>query len=495
MHNSHTKVAIIGAGPSGLVGTRHLSESPNLQVTVFEVKDDIGGLWVYDEKNEADPRFDSQKAKDPYYQFYGNYHPSMYTYLQSNLPYFMAAFKDFSHPELAKDFPLYFNVAQQKKYLDAYADKFNLRKHVKFNTLVKSVRLYKNLAAEEQAKAPEQRKFIIKTTTTTNSDENAAEYHAFDYVIIATGHHSKPYIPPIEGIEKFKGKVISAKDFRHPNADYLRDKKIMIIGSSFSATDLTVQLLDNPYVGPQPVEKITLVGRKLGFLEKSEDLKPFVERGKLSVIVGEIKQVLNENTVQLKDGSTHEVDTLIFGTGYKFAFPFLDLEKDKIVDHNPENFRGKFFGPLYKRFIPIREPNLFFLGMLDAAALSLSIFEIHAMLIKYIIVGKIKLPSKDRMLQSFLNDLDDIRFKYNFQLNNTLLNPVTMDIGYFNEMKDWLEQAHPSDKKKREEFDSALIKAYQKMGEIFFAGNIISLKKYDYNTIFSRSLQNSTDFA
>jgi len=152
------------------------------------------------------------------------------------------------------------------------------------------------------------------------------------------------------------------------------------------------------------------------------------------------------------------------------------MKKDKIIENYPQNFRGKFFGPLYKRFIPIREPNLFFLGMLNAAALLLFVFEIHAMLMKSIIKGKIKLPAKEQMVQSFLNDLDDIRFEYNIQLKNALLNPVTMAIGYFNEMKDWLEQVDPNDKKKREEFDTALVKAYQKMGEIFFAGNIISEK-------------------
>jgi len=492
MHNSHLKVAIIGAGPAGLVATRHLSESPNLQVTVFEVKDDIGGLWCYDEKNEADPHFDSHKSKDPYYQFYGNYHASMYPHLQSNLPYFMDAFKDLIHPELDENFPIYFNIAQQKNYLDAYAAKFDLRKLVEFNTLVKSIRLYQNLSSEDQAKAPEQRRFIVQTSS---SQENKTQYHAFDYVVIATGEHSKPYVPSIEGIEKFKGRIVNAKDFRHPNADYLKDRKIMVIGSSFSATDICVQLLDNPYVGPQPVEKITLVGRKLFYLEKSEDLKPFIERGKLSIIVSEIKQVLNENTIQLADGSTHEVDTLILGTGYQYTFPFLDLEKDKIIDHNPENFRGKFFGPLYKRFIPIREPNLFFLGMLNAGGLLFSINEIHAMLIKNIIEGKIKLPSKEKMVQSFLTDLDDIRFKHKVPLENTLLTPLAMDVGFWMEMKDWLEEVHGGDKKKREEFDSAMVKAYQKMGEIFFAGNIMSVKKFDYNTIFPRSLKNSTEFA
>ncbi len=283
MQNHHLKLAIIGAGPAGLVSTRHLSQSPNLQITVFEANKDIGGLWVYDERTDADPKFDSQKTQDPYYKLNGGYHSSMYTYLQSNLPYFYDAFKDLAHPDVDPNFPMYFNIHQQKQYLDAYAEKFGLRKYIQLNTLVQSVRLYENLTPEEQSKAPEQRKFLVQTVK-----EDSIQYHVFDYVLVATGHHTKPYIPEIAGIEKFKGKILAAKDFKNPDAEYLKEKKVMILGSSFSATDLAVQMLENPYVGPQPVDKIMLVGRKLGFLGGSEDLKPFIERGKLSVFIGEI---------------------------------------------------------------------------------------------------------------------------------------------------------------------------------------------------------------
>ena len=490
MQNHHLKLAIIGAGPAGLVSTRHLSQSPNLQITVFEANKDIGGLWVYDERTDADPKFDSQKTQDPYYKLNGGYHSSMYTYLQSNLPYFYDAFKDLAHPDVDPNFPMYFNIHQQKQYLDAYAEKFGLRKYIQLNTLVQSVRLYENLTPEEQSKAPEQRKFLVQTVK-----EDSIQYHVFDYVLVATGHHTKPYIPEIAGIEKFKGKILAAKDFKNPDAEYLKEKKVMILGSSFSATDLAVQMLENPYVGPQPVDKIMLVGRKLGFLGGSEDLKPFIERGKLSVFIGEIKQVLNENTVELSDGTTREVDTIIFATGYKFSFQFLDLEKDKFIDFDPNQSRGKFLGPIYKRFICIREPDFFFVGNLDAAALSFSIFEIHAMIIKHIIEGKIKLPSKEKMTESFLQDLDDLRHKHKMPMENTQLPPIMMDVPYWKEMKDWLAETYPSDEKKRQEFDDAMVKTYQQMGQIFFSGNIISVKKFDYNTIFPRDLRNTTEFA
>ena len=40
-------VAIIGAGPSGLSAARHLKDVPGIKkLTVFEAKNDIGGLWA-----------------------------------------------------------------------------------------------------------------------------------------------------------------------------------------------------------------------------------------------------------------------------------------------------------------------------------------------------------------------------------------------------------------------------------------------------------------
>lgn len=102
-------------------------------------------------------------------------------------------------------------------------------------------------------------------------------------------------------------------------------------------------------------------------------------------------------------------------------FPFLDLEKDKFIDFNPKNWRGQFLGPIYKRFICIREPSLFFIGLIDCSPVSNLCQEMQVLTIKYLIEGKIKLPSTNEMVQSFLSDLDLLRFPtpkllYNFKL-------------------------------------------------------------------------------
>lgn len=43
------KVAIIGAGASGLATARRATQY-GLEVTVFEEKDYVGGIWVYNEE-------------------------------------------------------------------------------------------------------------------------------------------------------------------------------------------------------------------------------------------------------------------------------------------------------------------------------------------------------------------------------------------------------------------------------------------------------------
>jgi len=55
---------------------------------------------------------------------------------------------------------------------------------------------------------------------------------------------------------------------------------------------------------------------------------------------------------------------------------------------------------------------MFFVGFTDASSLNLTTYELQTMILKYIIEGKLRLPFKERMLQGFLKDLDEIRWKH-----------------------------------------------------------------------------------
>jgi len=79
------------------------------------------------------------------------------------------------------------------------------------------------------------------------------------------------------------------------------------------------------------------------------------------------------------------------------------------------------------------------------------------------------------------------------RLENFKLTLFTMDIEYRNELRDWLRPVHMHDGEKSEGYEKAFMDTYKKMGEIIIAENYIAFKKYDYHTIFPRSLKNLTD--
>ena len=63
----------------------------------------------------------------------------------------------------------------------------------------------------------------------------------FDYVVVANGHFSTPNIPEFPGIGGFPGRVMHSHDFR--DAREFAGKKVLLIGSSYSAEDLAMQCI------------------------------------------------------------------------------------------------------------------------------------------------------------------------------------------------------------------------------------------------------------
>jgi cation diffusion facilitator CzcD-associated flavoprotein CzcO len=110
MENHKPRVCIIGAGPTGLVALRHLSEVADC--TCYEMKDQIGGLWV--NTGATDRTVDE---KDLFYAQYGHAHESIYENLTTIIPMHFFSFKDF-HPKIEH---LHFTQNEVLAYLKAYA--------------------------------------------------------------------------------------------------------------------------------------------------------------------------------------------------------------------------------------------------------------------------------------------------------------------------------------------------------------------------------------
>ena len=101
------KVAIIGAGVSGLVACKFTLSKGFIPI-VFEARGDIGGVWTETLQTTA---------------------------LQT--PKKLYEFSDFPWPKsVTEDFPKYDKVLD---YIKSYADHFGLLKHIRFNTKVLSI--------------------------------------------------------------------------------------------------------------------------------------------------------------------------------------------------------------------------------------------------------------------------------------------------------------------------------------------------------------------
>ena len=296
--NQKPKIAIIGAGPTGLLSCRHLKDIAD--VTVFEAKSTVGGIWNYsDITTDNHPNL----AQDPFFQLYGNLHSSLYADLVCNLPRHCMTYKDFPHK---KNMPYVLNSKQFLQYLNDYSDHFKLRGWVEFETLVISVNLTKNVSNTEienlGLNSEEPRKFIV---TTMRMDKPEAKKHRFyDYVIVCNGHYSKPFIPKIPGQEEFEGKQIHTHDVRTIDPELFHKKNVLILGTNISAND-QIHLLLGERARDQKVEvnKIFITGTNMKFLPNSTEFAPWMKAGKLVLKGAEAKPMPPVQSESSRSGS------------------------------------------------------------------------------------------------------------------------------------------------------------------------------------------------
>jgi dimethylaniline monooxygenase (N-oxide forming) len=92
--------------------------------------------------------------------------------------------------------------------------------------------------------------------------------------------------------------------------------------------------------------------------------------------------------VYFTDGSAEQVGTVIYCTGYKISFPFLD--KAVIgADDNPI--------PLYHRVVPPRLPGLYFIGLVQPIGATMPIAESQSEWVADLLQGRAILPAEPQM--------------------------------------------------------------------------------------------------
>lgn len=347
------KIAVIGAGPSGITALKNLVTN-GFDVTCFEMNDQIGGNWVYKDKTGHSSVFKT-------------------THIISSKKF--SEYTDFPMPN---DFPDYPSGAELLSYFNSYVKKFDLKKHIKFETKI-----------EKALPNNDKWKLFFENT---NED--------FDYLIIANGHHWSPRIPSYSG--SFSGELMHSHQFK--NNEYFKDKSVLVVGGGNSACDIAVEIsrvakktsismrrgyhFIPKFIMGMPSDKfyaktlwipqrIRLILQKLvlRFVQgKYEDYglqKPdhdilqshatvnsellyFIKHGKISPKTN-IKS-FSGSSVLFDDESKNDYDIVLFATGYKISFPFLS---DSYIDYEQKDI------DLYNFCFHPKFKNLMFVGLLQ----------------------------------------------------------------------------------------------------------------------------------
>ena len=127
------------------------------------------------------------------------------------------------------------------KYFQAYADHFDLRPFIQFGVKVMAVRpVGKSGPGLNAGLSHDGGWEIVYTNKRDVVDFSQAQKMIVDKVIIATGHHWKPFTPIFDGMDEFQGEVMHSHNYR--DAHPFKDKKCLVVGIGNSAVDLAVEL-------------------------------------------------------------------------------------------------------------------------------------------------------------------------------------------------------------------------------------------------------------
>jgi dimethylaniline monooxygenase (N-oxide forming) len=374
-------VAIVGAGPSGLVTAKHALDA-GFDATVFEASDDLGGQWH------------TTAA-----------HSGIWPGMHANTSRAMTAFSDAPPPS---DSPLHPSAEQVHAYLRAYADRFGVTDRIR-----------------------------LQTPVTRVAPSWEVDGERFDGVVIASGRFRKPSMPP--GLDAFDGELMHSFDY--PGAEHFRGRTVLVYGNGISGLEVASDLASaatviSAFRKPRYVVQKNVDGvssdwqwfTAFGALERRhlsrEDLSRTLRDRVLRVAgnpaafgapepdpdfltaglalcqdwLGEVKAAriacrpaiaaVDGRSIRFADGSHQDVDAIICATGYDLDIPYLDDRVWEVV--------GPEFA-MYQRTLHPDLPGFGAVGQFFAQGPYFPLLELQARWIVAIWAGEVAKPDPDEM--------------------------------------------------------------------------------------------------
>ena len=341
--STETEVLIVGAGFAGLGTAIRLAQQRRRDFTVIERADEVGGTW----------------------------RDNTYPGLICDVPSHLYSFSFAPNPEWSRTYP---GQAEILRYLRACADRYGVRRHIRFGTELTSAR-WDGAAS----------RWRVETTTGSFSTR---------FLVLGVGGLSAPRMPEVPGLDRFAGTMFHSAAWRHDHD--LRGERVAVVGTGASAIQfipriqpqvsrLLVLQRTPPWVLPHPGRRLTraerwlsrrvpglLHARRLGVylvreamvpgltidarlnggLEEiarrhlrrqvrdpllrarltpryrigckriviSNDFYPSLTRANVDLVAEPLVEV-RERSLVSADGREHAVDTIIAGTGFHVSDP------------------------------------------------------------------------------------------------------------------------------------------------------------------------------
>ncbi|WP_233200398.1 flavin-containing monooxygenase [Blastopirellula marina] len=347
---------MIGAGPSGLAVLKNLLQF-GVQCHALERETDVGGNWNFG------------KPSSSVYES---------THLISSKR--MTAYEEFPMPASFSSYPSH---REALDYLRSYAREFDLYSQIELGTAVNHIAPIAPNSWEVQVAG----------------EETPRKYAG---VIIANGHHWDPMSPEIAGT--FQGETMHARQFKF--SEQLRGRRVLVVGAGNTGCDIAVEAAVHAdaaaismrrgyhfvpkFIRGKPSD---IVGDRVRSWYLPEFLKRAIVKHSIAFALGKPEKyglprpdheifathpIINSqlpyyvghgrvqvfpdiekfdgDEVVFVDGRRQAFDLVIFATGYKLSFPFIDMQ-----ELNPQEGTPRLF---LHAFHPDRD-DLFVAGMIQ----------------------------------------------------------------------------------------------------------------------------------
>jgi dimethylaniline monooxygenase (N-oxide forming) len=410
------KVCVIGAGSSGIASCQVL-QARGIDFDCFEKGSGVGGNWRYNNDNGM---------SSAYRSLFINTSRRMMQYATYPMP---ADYPDYPHHE------------QIAAYFDAYVDHFGFRNRIRFNTEV------------ERVEPAGDGRWEVST------DDGSRD--VYDAVFVANGHHWNPKWPdpPFPGQDGFTGEQLHSHFYREPD-ERIQGKRVLVLGIGNSATDISVETSRHSeitylamrrgayvipkYIGGKPTDELApawlshlpfrvarwLFSQRLkqvqGKMESyglpkpdhklgeahptvSSDLLPRIGHGRIKVKPNIAR--IEGGTVHFVDGTSAEVDTIIWCTGYRITFPFLSSE---LIATDGNHV------PLFRRVVHPEHPGLYFIGLVQPLGAIMPIAELQSEWIADVLQGRAALPDAAAMRAEIRAEEKAMRRRYVASTRHTI---------------------------------------------------------------------------